>query len=114
MFNITDCSIRDELRNKIRFVQGIEYPLTVYMPSIMFVRYEVFVDRDAYNNGRMLDVREFLCVKFKGGMSVRNSCGNSISAIVRELGKLIDGGYYDEVDYYNRLKENPRYIQFSL
>lgn len=49
---------------------------------------------------------EFIVVQFEGGgISVRNATGNSTIANVAELAKLLNGGYYDEVEYYKKRKE---------
>lgn len=45
--------------------------------------------------------QEYLVVTFKGGMkSVRNINGNSNMTNLVELGKLVNGDYYDEVPEY--------------
>ena len=50
---------------------------------------------------------EFLVVTFDGGAkSVRNVNGNSNMTNLVELGKLVNGGYYDEVEYYRSLTNN--------
>lgn len=50
---------------------------------------------------------EFVVVAFTGGSkSVRVISGNSNNANFREIGKLIDGGYYDELEFYKRVKES--------
>lgn len=46
----------------------------------------------------------YIVIIFKGGgMSVRNAYGNSLNANFRELFKIIDGGYYKEVDDYKEI-----------
>jgi hypothetical protein len=50
---------------------------------------------------------EYLVVTFVGGgKSVRNANGNSCNANFCEIGKLINGGYYDEVRDYEALINN--------
>ena len=47
---------------------------------------------------------EYLVVTFSGGgKSVRCANGNSHNANFRELGELLDGGYYDEVRDYEQI-----------
>ena len=44
-------------------------------------------------------------MQFRGGaISVRNANMNSLTANLSELTRLLDGGYYDEVKEYLRLK----------
>ena len=70
--------------------------------SVVKIDYEVY-EKDFC--GETL-FQEFLVVTFRGGAkSVRNANGNSNTANFRELGKLIDGGYYDEVPFYDELEE---------
>lgn len=48
----------------------------------------------------------YLVVVFKGGgLSVRNCQCNSITANIREVAEMLNGGYYREVETYNKLKE---------
>lgn len=62
--------------------------------GISEVAYEIY---DMEEHG----YQEYLVVTyFGGGIAVRNCNINSHSAILRELGKLLDGGYYDEVKGY--------------
>ena len=47
----------------------------------------------------------YLVVFFKGGgLSVRNCRCNSVTASIREVAEMLNGGYYDEVATYNKLK----------
>ena len=49
----------------------------------------------------------FVVVEFKGGaISVRNVTANSFVAILEELVKLLNGGYYREVEYYLEMKKH--------
>lgn len=55
---------------------------------------------------------EFAVVTFVGGgKSVRNISGNSNNANFREIAKLIDGGYYDELEFYKRAKELGTFVE---
>ena len=50
---------------------------------------------------------EFIVVTFAGGgKSVRTATGNSNTANFNEIAKLIEGGYYDELEYYNDIRNN--------
>ena len=55
---------------------------------------------------------EFAVVTFVGGgKSVRVISGNSNNANFREIAKLIDGGYYDELEFYKRAKESGTFVE---
>ena len=56
--------------------------------------------------------REYIVVHFVGGaISVRNATYNSLPANIVELGKLLNGGYYDEVEGYIELKKKDWYTK---
>ncbi len=56
--------------------------------------------------------REYIVVHFVGGaISVRNATFNSLPANIVELGKLLKGGYYDEVEDYIKIRKIDWYIQ---
>jgi hypothetical protein len=70
--------------------------------SVESVKYEVY-EKD-FSGTTVFS--EFLVVTFKGGAkSARNINGNSNMTNIAELGKLVNGGYYDEVEYYETLSE---------
>jgi hypothetical protein len=47
---------------------------------------------------------EFIVVTFTSdAKSVRTVTGTSNNGIFVEIGKLINGGYYEELDYYNKV-----------
>lgn len=68
------------------------------------------------SNGHILSIKldsfvvgtsdyEYIVVTFRGGnISVRNVYADSLNLMINELAKLLNGGYYDEVDAYNALK----------
>ena len=73
--------------------------------NVAKVEYEVYSKNSP--NGHDVWYTEFVVVTFVGGAkSVRNISGNSNNATFREIGRLIDGGYYDELEFYKRVKES--------
>ena len=68
------------------------------IPNIADIHLDVFETEDEKHT---YIVVEFIC----GAISVRNARGNSITANIEELSKMLNGGYYDEVEYYKNLKE---------
>lgn len=89
-------------KSKKLFIDNISRALEVSNTNVMRVDYEVLTK---FNDVFKIDVyNEFIIVTFVGGAkSVKSTSGNSDSANFREIGKLIDGGYYDEVRYYESL-----------
>ena len=87
------------LLEKKLFVDKLSVALSGNCGQVIDVRYE------AYESDNDSEPQEFVIITFRGGaISVRNVHMNSHSAILRELGRLVDGGYYDEVNYYNKLQ----------
>ena len=51
------------------------------------------------------DVDTYIVVTFQGGgISVRNANMNSLTANIQELSKMLNGGYYAEVEQYRKAK----------
>lgn len=52
----------------------------------------------------------YIVVEFVGGgKCVRNALFNSLSANIKELSMLLNGGYYEEIREYNELKEKAKH-----
>ena len=89
-----------ELRGKVNFVKDIETAVKKVRHDITEIKYEVY-ERD----GQW--VQEWIIIGFQGGAIIaRNSNANSVSAIFREIGRYLDGGYYEEVEAYEAMKNN--------
>lgn len=89
-----------ELQDKISFVERLNFGfagLKMKYTTVSKIDYDVFaVDDRLY---------EAVVVQYiGGGKAVANCAGNSMSAIFRAIGKLLDGGYYDELAWYNAAK----------
>jgi hypothetical protein len=93
-------------KDKKQFIDCINKAFEVksFGSSVESVAYEVY-EKEINKNTTYF--AEYLVVTFIGGAkSVRIANGNNNMANFRELGKLIDGGYYTEVDEYEALSEN--------
>ena len=97
-------------QEKKAFIDGLNAAFQVKprKHSVDSVEYELY--SKVINNEYVTDhihYQEYLVVTFDGGAkSVRNINGNSNTANFRELGKLIDGGYYEEVEAYMSMEEH--------
>ena len=68
------------------------------LPNIRSIELDIFKTEDEITY-------EYIVVTFKGGaISVRNANINSMSANIYEISKLVNGGYYNEVEAYQNLK----------
>lgn len=85
-----------ELNDKQEFVKEISKTFQRFgrYHSVEKIYYDVFEANDC--------LEEYVVVQFVGGaIAVANSAANSLTAITRLIGKLIDGGYYEEERVYN-------------
>lgn len=95
-----------ELGDKIKFVEDLEEVITHHMP-ITHCFYDIYVNNSLTIDSISDDVYEYLIVEFEGGSYCVASCnGCSKSAILEMLSKLVDGGYYNEVDAYNYIRRS--------
>lgn len=89
------------MENKKEFVEKVSEAIVGNVPSIEKVEYEKYyrADKDW--------TQEYIVVYFKdGAISVRNVNITSCGTIFREIGKLLFGGYYEEVRGRERLIES--------
>ena len=99
-------------RGKKRFIDQISkvFEYEYLMSNVERVDYEVYSKLSP--DGHDTWYTEFVVVTFVGGSkSVRVISGNSNNANFREIGKLIDGGYYDELEFYKRAKELGTFVE---
>lgn len=76
--------------------------------SILALTYEVF----EYVNTEHELIQEYLVVTYRGGAKTYRSCNmNSLSAILKEISKLANGGYYDELEDYKNISTSDKWIQ---
>ena len=91
-------------KSKKQFIDNLSRALELSNTTVMKVEYVVLTK---YNELFKMDVyNEFIVVTFIGGeKSVRAVSGNSDAANLISLAGLINGGYYEEVGYYESLFE---------
>lgn len=92
-------------QRKKSFIDNISKALMLSDNTVMKAEYEVY---SKYNpDYDATYYAEFVVVTFIGGAkSVKTVNGNSDSANFRAIGTLIDGGYYDENNYYESVVDN--------
>lgn len=107
------------LNSKINFVRGIEEVIKAplyqrgdekvsVIPQIEHVEYVVHVHKTHEWD------EEHLVVTYKGGaQAVRNCGGTSCAGIFAEIAKLLDGGYYDEVEHFNHLMQSDEWTMYG-
>ena len=99
-------------KGKKLFIDSISkvFEIEFLNSNVKKVEYEVYSQTSQISD--TVFYAEFVVVTFtSGAISVRNISGNSNNANFREIGKLIDGGYYDEIEYYKKVKENSTFVE---
>lgn len=93
-------------KGKKAFIKNVSkaFEATPRISSVTSIDYEVYrkeIDKD------ITYFAEYIIVNFfGGGKSVRLVNGNSCTANFREIGKLLDGGHYEENRQYESLEDN--------
>lgn len=90
-------------KGKAAFVRDVSkaFEARSHKTGVERVEYEVYSKVFSGDTEENTCFAEYLVVTFVGGgKSVRSANGNSNIANFREIGKLIEGGYYDEVRDY--------------
>lgn len=60
-------------------------------------------------------IREYTINEYGGGaIAPRNANGNSSAEIMRTIGNLVYGGYYDEVKEYNNIQQNDEWLKYDF
>ena len=83
--------------NKIKFVEELNTLIPRYIDNVESVEYVVFRREHVSRFSQ-----EYLVIHYIGGGKTVCSCnGNSFSAILEELAKYLDHGYYGELENYS-------------
>lgn len=94
--------------NKKAFIETISkaFEKNLSKSSVTSIEYEVYHRKVTINGEERDHYVEYVVVNYiGGGKCVRFVSGNSNTANFRVIGSLLEGGYYDEVQDYNSLKE---------
>ena len=101
--------MRCTVLNKIKFVKELGDVISKYHGGVKLVDYIVFEHKEKEQE------EEFLVITYEGGAkSIRNCTGNSFSAIFDELSKYLDTGYYNELEYFKYIENDPNWIKMVL
>lgn len=94
------------MESKKGFVEKVSQAIVGNVPSIEKVEYEKYhrADKDW--------TQEYIVVYYTGGaIGVRTVNATSCSSIFQEIGKLLCGGYYEEVEDRERFVNSPEWIR---
>lgn len=94
------------MENKKKFVEKVSEAIVGNVPSIEKVEYEKYYRMDKGWT------QEYIVVYYTGGaIGVRTVNATSCSAIFQEIGKLLCGGYYEELKDREHFIESPEWTR---
>ena len=102
--------------NKVKFINDLNKVIPNYKTGIKKIEYRVF-KCDHYKDefGNQVYYQEYLVITYDGSaIGVRCCNGNSFTAIFEELAKMLDGGYYDEVQDLHDCENSELWREASL
>ena len=106
--NIND-EVTQEYYVKYRFIQNIGRNIREVNPGVEKCEFKLFA---RIYEGKLV-YQEYLVITFRGGaISCRNININSNMANLREIARMVDGGYYDEVKEYQEIKDSWAHCEF--
>ena len=90
--------------------------IPTYKTGIKKIEYRVFkCDHHTDDFGDQVHYQEYLVITYDGGaIGVRNCNGDSFTAISEELTKMLDGGYYNEVQDLHDCENSEMWKEASL
>lgn len=85
-----------ELICKRELVKELSKTYTIFFPDIVDIEYRVFTNRN--------DLNEFIVLTWdNGAISTANNNINSLGATARNVSRMLDGGVYENLEFYKRL-----------
>lgn len=98
----------ESIKKKVKFVEGMSNSITPFITGITKVEYVVFKHNE---HGHY---QEFVVITYNGGArTVRNCNGNSYSAILDEINRYINSGYYSELEFFHDFEIDPTWTRLN-
>lgn len=105
--------MRDTYMNKHELVNDLNSVLIKWFPDVESVEYYALGKPDMKDGIPAYYSEEFIILKWKGGgKSYANNSCNSLSATAKTVMSMLNGGYYQNVEYYESILESEEW--FSL
>lgn len=96
-------------KDKYDFVRKLNDAVSGNIPNVKKVEYRAFA------SDKWQILQEFVVITFEGGaISVLPVGATSNSGILRTVGEHVDGGYYELVELYTNLLENPDWREINF
>lgn len=93
------------MKKKVNFVQELNAAIVKVQENVTGIEYRIYqnTERDHENW-----IEEFLVINYKGGARTVRTCnGNSCSAVLEEIAKYLEHGYYSEESDLKNLERDP-------
>ena len=95
-----------ELQKKRNLVEAMDSVMVIFFPDVRCVEYF------AYQKVGSKDVEEFIILEWtSGGRSYANNSCNSLSATARNVTRMLDGGVYENIEYYQEIMESEDWVR---
>lgn len=93
----------ETLQKKVQFIKETSRSVAKVQENIRNIEYRIYQNRECENWQY-----EYLVINYEGGArTVRNCTGNSCSAILEEIVKYLNSGYYREEEDLVNLERDP-------
>ena len=84
------------MEKKVNFVKELSEAIVKVQENVTGIEYRIYQN---IGPGREDWTEEYLVINYRGGArTVRNCCGNSCSAVLVEISRYLEHGYYSEED----------------
>ena len=98
-----------QFAKKVKFVEDVSKAIVPFLDNVYNIEYRIF---QLMENPSIH--KEFLVIHYVGGgKTVRNCTGNSCSAILQEIAKYLDNGYYDEVMFMYEVETSLEWMELN-
>lgn len=95
-----------ELQKKHDLVQAMDDVVAIYFPDVRWV------EHFAYQKIGTSHIEEFIVLEWtSGGQSMANNNANSLSATARNVTRMLDGGVYENMDYYKGIMDSEDWVR---
>lgn len=93
------------MEKKVNFVKELSKTIVKVQENVTGIEYRIYQNTEP---GREDWIEEFLVIDYKGGARTVRTCnGNSCSAVLVEIAKYLEHGYYSEESDLKNLERDP-------
>lgn len=98
----------NELKRKHDLVMSLDDTVAKFFVDIKWVEYF------AYQKIGSKHIEEFIALEWRtGGYSYANNNANSLSATARNVTRMLDGGVYENLEYYESIMRSDEWVRIA-